>query len=122
MLFGLPGQRELNDVVAAGIDVCTSGYLGDPGNVAEWSIPDLRVMVQAEQAMAQAGQSAPKIGVFEDTTSLALPTHAPVFPRDLQSQTLWGNRTAPFFVTSAGAWHQDLREDARGHTLPDGRL
>jgi hypothetical protein len=31
------------------------------------------------------------------------------------------NRTAPCFVTSLRAWHQQLCEDARGRTLPEGR-
>src|SRR5438477_3660964 len=63
-------QRELSDMAAAGIDVALPVYWGDARNVSEWSVPGLRVMVQAEQAMAQAGQPAPKIGMFEDTTSL----------------------------------------------------
>ena len=63
-------QRELSDMSASGIDVVLPVYWGNPGNVSTWSVPGLQVMVQAEQAMAQAGQTAPKIGMFEDTTSL----------------------------------------------------
>jgi uncharacterized protein (TIGR03437 family) len=66
-------QRELSDMAAAGIDVVLPVYWGDPGNVARWSVPGLRLMAQVEQAMAQAGQTAPKIGMFVDTsTSLAV--------------------------------------------------
>jgi hypothetical protein len=61
-------QRELSDMSAAGIDVALPVYWYIP--TAPWPIPGLHVMAQAEQAMAQAGQPAPKIGMFADMTSL----------------------------------------------------
>jgi uncharacterized protein (TIGR03437 family) len=63
-------QREFTDMAAAGIDVALPVFWGDPGAVSVWSVPGLQVMVQAEQAMAQTGQKAPKIGMFFDTSSL----------------------------------------------------
>jgi len=63
-------QREFSDMVAAGIDVALPVFWGDPANMALWSVPGLQVMVQAEEAMAKAGQPAPKIGMFDDVSSL----------------------------------------------------
>jgi hypothetical protein len=63
-------QREFSDMIAAGIDVALPVFFGNPANVSTWSVPGLQTMVQAEQAMAKAGQSAPKIGMFDDTSSL----------------------------------------------------
>src|SRR5690348_16042158 len=63
-------QHELSDMASAGIDVALPVYWGDPTNVSLWSVPGLQLMAQAEQAMAQAGQPAPKIGMFVDTSSL----------------------------------------------------
>jgi hypothetical protein len=62
-------KRELSDMAAAGIDVVLPIYWGDPGNSARWGVPGLRFMAQVEQAMAQAGQTAPKIGMFVDTST-----------------------------------------------------
>jgi uncharacterized protein (TIGR03437 family) len=64
-------QNELSDMAAAGIDVALAVFWADPPNTPlVWTVPGLKNMVVAEQAMAQAGQSAPKIGMFFDTTSL----------------------------------------------------
>ena len=63
-------QREFTDMAAAGIDVALPVFWGNAVNVSTWSVPGLQTMVQAEQAMAQAGQPAPKIGMFDDVTSL----------------------------------------------------
>lgn len=63
-------QREFSDMIAAGIDVALPVFWGDPRNVSTWSVPGLQTMVQAQQAMAKAGQPAPKIGMFDDTSSL----------------------------------------------------
>jgi uncharacterized protein (TIGR03437 family) len=63
-------QREFSDMVAAGVDVALPVFWGNTPNVSTWSVAGLQTMVQAEQAMAKAGQPAPKIGMFDDTTSL----------------------------------------------------
>jgi uncharacterized protein (TIGR03437 family) len=66
-------QRELSDMAAAGIDIALPVFWADPpGTDSLWSIPGLKSMVVAEQLMAQAGQRAPKIGMFADITSLQL--------------------------------------------------
>jgi len=62
-------QRELSDMAAAGIDVVLPVYWGDPGNAARWGVPGLHLMAQVEQAMAQAGQTSPMIGMFFDTST-----------------------------------------------------
>ncbi len=62
-------QRELSDMAAAGIDVVLPVYWGDPGNAAKWSVPGLNLMAQVEQAMGEAGQTAPRIGMFFDTST-----------------------------------------------------
>jgi hypothetical protein len=64
-------QRELSDMAAAGIDVVLPVYWGDPGNVAEWSVPGLQVMVQAEQAMAQANVTASESRPFDVAQDVA---------------------------------------------------
>jgi hypothetical protein len=80
-------QRELSDMAAAGIDVVLPVYWGDPGNAARWSVPGLHFMAQVEQAVAQAGQTVPKIGMFFDTST---------------SLTVANGGTAPDLTTAAG--------------------
>jgi uncharacterized protein (TIGR03437 family) len=80
-------QRELSDMAAAGIDVVLPVYWGDPGNAARWSVPGLHLMAQVEQAMAQAGQTVPRIGMFFDTST---------------SLTVANGGAAPDLMTAAG--------------------
>lgn len=64
-------QRELSDMAAGGIDVALPVFWADvPGTGPLWTVPGLKNMVLAEQAMAQAGQHAPAIGMFFDISSL----------------------------------------------------
>ena len=62
-------QEQMQDMVAAGIDVALPVYWGDTGDLF-WSQTGLRAMVTALQSMAQAGIPFPGIGMFLDTTSL----------------------------------------------------
>jgi len=62
-------QQQMQDMVAAGIDVALPVYWGDTQDLF-WSQTGLRVMVTALQAMAQTGAPFPGIGMFLDTTSL----------------------------------------------------
>ncbi len=61
--------QQLSNMTSAGIDVALPVYWGDDQSVATWSQAGLRNMVTAEQAMIQAGQSPPKIGMFHDVSS-----------------------------------------------------
>jgi len=62
-------QQQMQDMVAAGIDVALPVYWGDTQDLF-WSQTGLRTMVTALQAMAQARAPFPGIGMFFDTTSL----------------------------------------------------
>ncbi|HYM15330.1 MAG TPA: DUF5010 domain-containing protein [Dehalococcoidia bacterium] len=63
-------QRQLEDMAYAGIDVVLPDYWGF-GPDEPWSADGLDYVALARQQMLDAGQPAPKIGMFFDTTIVA---------------------------------------------------
>lgn len=71
-------REQLEDMVAAGIDVLLPVYWGEPsqrlpGKPAieqPWSYAGLVRLVEARQALLDAGQKPPAIGMFYDTSTL----------------------------------------------------
>ncbi len=67
-------MRELRNVAAAGIDFIAPVYWGVPG-YDSWSFQGLHKLVEAWNALAAAGESPPRVGLFYDTSTLR---HNPV--------------------------------------------
>jgi Domain of unknown function (DUF5010) len=63
-------QRQFEDMAQAGIDVVLPDYWGY-GPDQQWSTEGLSYMALAKQEMIDAGQAAPQIGMFFDTTIIA---------------------------------------------------
>jgi hypothetical protein len=71
-------RTQLEDMIAAGIDVLLPVYWGEPsqripGRPAleqPWSFAGLPPLVQAREALLAAGQKPPAIGLFYDTSTL----------------------------------------------------
>ena len=63
-------EREMKDILAAGIDFLAPVYWGCPGDYESWSFAGLPPLVEAWQKMEQAGQSPPQIALFYDTSTL----------------------------------------------------
>lgn len=71
-------REQLEDMIAAGIDVLLPVYWGEPsqripGKPAleqPWSFAGLVRLVEARQALLDAGQKPPAIGMFYDTSTL----------------------------------------------------
>ena len=64
-------ERELEDMLAARVDVVLPDYWGNGGN-AYWARPGLDRLVQAAQQLAARGVAPPRIGLFLDTNALLL--------------------------------------------------
>ncbi len=60
-------QRQFEDMASAGIDVVLPDYWGY-GRDQRWSTEGLSYLALAKQEMLDAGQPAPQIGMFFDTT------------------------------------------------------
>ncbi|HYG36636.1 MAG TPA: DUF5010 domain-containing protein, partial [Clostridia bacterium] len=71
-------QKQLEDMSAAGIDVLLPVYWGEPSqripgkSISEqpWSFSGLPPLVKARQALLNAGEKPPAIGLFYDTSTL----------------------------------------------------
>jgi len=71
-------QTQLQDMIAAGIDVLLPVYWGEPSQriagkailQQPWSFSGLPPLVQARQALLDAGERPPAIGLFYDTSTL----------------------------------------------------
>lgn len=63
-------QRELIDVVAAGLDFILPVYWGYPGDYEGWSFVGLPPLVEACRRLERSGQRPPRIGLFYDTSTL----------------------------------------------------
>ena len=74
-------ERELRDMIDAGIDFLLPVYWGDSTNTF-WSIAGLDALVQAERDLIAKGQTPPKIGMFFDTTALMLQWHVSGHPNE----------------------------------------
>ncbi|MEK7677810.1 MAG: DUF5010 domain-containing protein [Verrucomicrobiota bacterium] len=68
-------RQQLQDMIAAGIDVVLPVFWGAPSEQAEqahlhWSYAGLKPLVQAREELLLAGQHPPRIGLFYDTSTL----------------------------------------------------
>lgn len=64
-------QRQLRDMIEAGIDVLMPVYWGYPGAPEEhWSDAGLGPLMAARQRLVEAGEKPPAIGMFYDTSTL----------------------------------------------------
>lgn len=67
-------ERELHDVLDAGIDFIAPVYWGVPGQYEqgpfEWSFAGLRVLVTAWERMEARGEKPPQVALFYDTSTL----------------------------------------------------
>ncbi|MFW6171618.1 MAG: hypothetical protein ACODAD_14105, partial [Planctomycetota bacterium] len=63
-------QRQLRDMVDAGIDVALPVYWGTPGTAESWSNVGLPALVAGRERLLSEGRPAPKIGMFYDTSTL----------------------------------------------------
>jgi hypothetical protein len=68
-------QRQLRDMIAAGIDVVLPVFWGapseqDPKAGLHWSYAGLPPLVQAREALLREGLRPPRIGLFYDTSTL----------------------------------------------------
>lgn len=70
--FRLPAwhEREMADMLEAGLDFLLPVYWGYPGDYESWSFVGLRALVDACRRMEQAGRRPPRIGMFYDTSTL----------------------------------------------------
>ncbi len=64
-------EKQLRDILAAGLDFALPVYWGAPDGSHEWSNEGLKVLVQAWEKLAAEGLQPPRIGLFYDTSSLA---------------------------------------------------
>ncbi len=63
-------EQQLEDMMAAGIDVAIPVYWGEPSTNAGWSNQGLPPLVAARKRLVAAGKSPPAIGLFYDTSTL----------------------------------------------------
>jgi hypothetical protein len=68
-------RRQLDDMMAAGIDVVLPVFWGSPAEHDEkaglhWSFAGLPPLVQAREELLKGGKSPPRIGLFFDTSTL----------------------------------------------------
>lgn len=63
-------QRQLEDMMAAGVDVALPVYWGTPLGDFEFSDAGLPQLVLARQRLIDAGKNPPAIGMFYDTSTL----------------------------------------------------
>lgn len=67
-------ERELRDVMAAGVDFVAPVYWGVPGQYEsgpfEWSFAGLRALVPAWERIAASGATPPQVALFYDTSTL----------------------------------------------------
>lgn len=68
-------KRQLEDMIAAGIDVVLPVYWGapserKPGSNLYWSFEGLTFLVQALDALVAEGKTPPRVGLFYDTSTL----------------------------------------------------
>ncbi len=68
-------KRQLEDMMAAGIDVVLPVYWGapserDPKASMHWSFEGLKYMVQALDQLVAEGKTPPRVGLFYDTSTL----------------------------------------------------
>ncbi|HUT11344.1 MAG TPA: DUF5010 domain-containing protein [Thermoguttaceae bacterium] len=63
--------RQLDDMIAAGIDVAMPVYWGVPYTADTWSDQGLPKLVAARERLLQQGKNPPAIGMFYDTSTLA---------------------------------------------------
>src|SRR6185436_18661227 len=68
-------RRQLEDMIAAGIDVVLPVFWGAPSEQnsmahLHWSYEGLPPLVQAREELLQAGRQPPRIGLFYDTSTL----------------------------------------------------
>jgi hypothetical protein len=68
-------RRQIEDMMAAGIDVVLPVFWGSPADHAEtagmrWSFDGLPPLVQAREDLLREGKSPPRIGLFYDTSTL----------------------------------------------------
>lgn len=63
-------RGELENMMAAGIDVAMPVYWGTPGAPDSWSDVGLPPLVQAREELIKQGKQPPKIGMFYDTSTL----------------------------------------------------
>lgn len=61
---------ELEDMIAAGIDVALPVYWGEPTNVVQWSNEGLPPLAAARERLLRQGKRPPAIGMFYDTSTL----------------------------------------------------
>ena len=74
-------ERELKDMIYAGIDLLLPVYWGDSTNTF-WSVNGLDALVKAERTLIAEGEDPPKIGMFFDTTALMLQWHVQGHPNE----------------------------------------
>jgi hypothetical protein len=77
--------RELQRMVAAGIDLVMPVYWGRPDR-DDWSNQGLSALDGAMGTLESQGQPVPKIGMFYDTTTLNDPRYVPQVQTDLSTQ------------------------------------
>ena len=68
-------RRQLEDMIAAGIDVALPVFWGAPSEHdsnagLHWSYAGLRPLVQAREELLRAGMNPPRLGLFYDTSTL----------------------------------------------------
>lgn len=68
-------RRQLDDMIAAGIDVVLPVFWGAPSDhgttaLLHWSFAGLPPLVRARQELLDAGRKPPRIGLFYDTSTL----------------------------------------------------
>ena len=68
-------RRQLEDMIAAGIDVVLPVFWGAPSEQSttahlHWSYEGLPPLVQAREELLRAGKQPPRIGLFYDTSTL----------------------------------------------------
>ena len=68
-------RRQLEDMIAAGIDVVLPVFWGAPSDhgtteLLHWSFAGLPPLVRARQELLDAGRTPPRIGLFYDTSTL----------------------------------------------------
>jgi hypothetical protein len=65
-------QQQLTDIMDAGIEAIFPIYWGDTGNKNAWALSSLPHLVEAERNLEAAGKTPPRIGMFFDTSAIAL--------------------------------------------------
>ena len=63
-------RRELEDMIAAGIDAALPVYWGDPASGQPWSDLGLPPLIAAREQLLRQGKKPPAIGMFYDTSTL----------------------------------------------------